>query len=154
MTFLLDILELVDSLRYYELKAVRKIRYQDAWEEFVDTYNCPDFNFNRIIQTTLKVDEKLKVCAMNTVFDGDRIKKVDILFVYNMGIIDRANKSESRFYSYIPVTFDLEKKFLVVKVWNKDDTIDGDSPKEQLDFIFPTITIEKTIACSHSFQSI
>ena len=52
-----------------------------------------------------------------------------------MEVFNKTNNSYGSFYSYIPVTFDLEKKVLILKIWNKDDAGIGDSPKEQLDFV-------------------
>lgn len=120
-------------MRVYELKAVRKIKHEEDWQDFLSAYDCPGMNFNRIIQTKLQDGKKIKVCGMHTEYDADKIKRVDILFVYNMEIFFKTNNSYGTFYSYIPVTFDLEKKVMILKVWNKDDSMPGDSPKEQLD---------------------
>ena len=122
-------------IRCYELKAVRKIKRVEDWNGFIDYFNCPSLNFNRILQTTVGPDEGIKVCSMDTIIENGVIKRTSILFVYNMTVFSRKDGSRGTFYSYIPVTFDLESKELILKIWNKDDAMEGDSPKEQLDFV-------------------
>lgn len=122
-------------MRVYEIKAIRKIKHDEDWKDFLEKYDCPEMNFNRIIQTKLQSNEKLKVCGMQTEYEEDKIKTVHILFVYNMEMYFKSNNSYGNFNSYIPVTIDLKKKLLIMKIWNKDDANTGDLPREQLDYV-------------------
>lgn len=126
-------------LRYYELVAVRKIKRVEDWQGFLDDYNCPSLNFNNIISTVVHSGETLKVCAMKTEEVQGIINTVDILFVYRTEVYHKANNSRGTFYSYIPVSFDLKMKTMDIKIWNKDDIVDGDLPKYQLDYVVENI---------------
>ena len=113
-------------IRVYKLKATRKIKYENDWSRFLEEFNCSGLNFNNIIQTTISDEgennggEKLKVCGIKTNFENDEIKYLDILFLYSMKIKDKLTNSLEKFYSYIPVTLDLNKKLMIIKVWNKE----------------------------------
>ena len=123
-------------IRVYKLKAIRKIKDEGDWCKFLKAFNCPGLDFNNIIQTTtFKEGEKLKVCGIKTCFECGKIKCLDILFLYSMKIKDKSTNSLEEFYSYIPVTFDLNKKLLIIKVWNKEQANDGDTPHEQLCYV-------------------
>lgn len=71
-------------VRIYGLKNVRKIKREEDWETFLDEYNCPSLNFNKIITTALVGDDKIRVCAVSTEMEELVIKKIQIIFVYNM----------------------------------------------------------------------
>ena len=128
-------------IRVYKLKATRKIKYENAWSRFLEEFNCSGLNFNNIIQTTISDEgennggEKLKVCGIKTNFENDEIKYLDILFLYSMKIKDKLTNSLEKFYSYIPVTLDLNKKLMIIKVWNKEQADTGDTPYEQLNYV-------------------
>ena len=122
-------------VRIYGLKNVRKIKREEDWETFLDEYNCPSLNFNKIITTALVGDDKIRVCAVSTEMEELVIKKIQIIFVYNMFIKNRENESISNCYSYIPVIFDLEEKLVTVKVQNREEGIEDNSPSDQLETI-------------------
>lgn len=132
-------------IRVYKLKATRKIKCESDWSEFLKAFNCQGLNFNNIIQTTISDEgennggEKLKVCGIKTNFEDGKIKYLDILFLYSMKIKDKSNNSLEKFYSYIPVTLDLNKKLMIIKVWNKEQADTGDTPYEQLDYVVDRI---------------
>lgn len=139
-------------LRFYELKNVRKIKKEVDWKDFLEAYDCPSMNFNRVIETNLTDKDKVKVAAMNDDVVNGNIQKVNILFVYNLEIFNHQTNSILYSYSYLPVTFDLVKKTICIKVWNKDDTSADERPDDQikkiynileykLDFQTKTITI-------------
>lgn len=123
-------------IRIYSLKSVRKIKRLEDWNDFNEKYNCPSMNFNQIVQTTMASDEKIKVCAMKTEVENDVIKRISILFAFNMDIRYRENGSVGKCISYIPVTMDLVEKVLTIKVWNKDDALEGSTPTDQLNNIY------------------
>ena len=56
-------------IRFYELKNVRKIKRESDWKDFIERYDCPGLNFNRILETTLGNNDKLKVAAMDSCFE-------------------------------------------------------------------------------------
>ena len=62
--------------------------------------------------------------------------KFDILFVYNMETKNKEIGAPLYCYSYVPTTFDLIAKTITIKVWNKDDALEGNTPIEQIDNIF------------------
>ncbi len=123
-------------MRHYELKNIRKIKRENDWQNFLSQYNCTSLNFNNILQTHPDNTDKIKVCAISTKISNETIQKVDILFVYNMKIRNHETEGETYFYSYLPVTFDLIDKSLTIKVWNKEDSLDNDSPSEQLYYVY------------------
>lgn len=120
-------------VRCYELQAIRKIKREIDWVNFLHEYNCPSMNFNRIVQTVLNYEDNVKVCAMNTDINDGVIQKISILFVFNMCI--RGEVGEKKCYSFIPVTINLVDKILTMKVRNKEEAIEGSTPNEQLDDI-------------------
>ena len=122
-------------IRCYELKGVRKIKHEEDWINFLNEYACPNLNFNRIVQTVLKNEEIVKVCAMKTDINNGGIQKVDILFVFNMGIRSKERGTNGKCYSFIPVTLNLVAKTLTLKVWNREEAVEGSTPNEQLDDI-------------------
>lgn len=128
-------------IRVYKLKTTRKIKCESDWSKFLKAFNCPGLNFNNIIQTTTSDEgennggEKLKVCGIKTNFEDGKIKYLDILFLYSIKIKDKSTNSLEKFYSYIPVTLDLNKKLMIIKVWNKEQADTGDTPYEQLDYV-------------------
>ncbi len=123
-------------IRLYELKNIRKIKREEYWNDFLAAYDCPSMNFNRILQTNLSDDEKVKIAAMRTNIVGEVVQKVDILFVYNMETKSRETGAPLLFYSYLPVAIDLNAKTITIKVWNKDDALEENTPIEQIDNIF------------------
>ena len=106
-------------VRCYELQAIRKIKREIDWVNFLHEYNCPSMNFNRIVQTVLNYEDNVKVCAMNTDINDGVIQKISILFVFNMCI--RGEVGEKKCYSFIPVTINLVDKILTMKVRNKEE---------------------------------
>lgn len=141
-------------IRVYKLKAIRKIKDEGDWDKFLKAFNCPGLDFNNIIQTTtFKEGEKLKVCGIKTCFECGKIKCLDILFLYSMKIKDKLTNSLEEFYSYIPVTFDLNKKLLIIKVWNKEQANDGDTPYEQLGYVVNKIMDEVDCEISTKIKS-
>lgn len=129
-------------IRLYELKNIRKIKREEDWNDLLTTYDCPSMNFNRILHTNLSVDEKVKIAAMSTDVIGEVIQKVDILFVYNMEIKNRETGAPMHSYSYLPTTFDLNAKTITIKVWNKDDAMEENTPIQQLDDIFHRLELK------------
>lgn len=123
-------------IRSYELKYIRKIKRENDWNEFLMIYDCPNMNFNRILETTLFNDEKVKIAAMHSIIVGEVIQRVDILFVYNMEIKNRETDTTKHSYSYLPTTLDLNEKTIRIKVWNREDALDGNTPIEQIENIF------------------
>lgn len=123
-------------IRLYELRNIRKIKREEDWNDFLVEYDCPSMNFNRILQTNLLDDETVKIAAMRTNIVGEVVQKVDILFVYNMETKSRETGDPLHFYSYLPVAIDLNAKTITIKVWNKDDALEENTPIEQIDNIF------------------
>ena len=126
-------------IRFYELKNVRKIKRESDWKDFIERYDCPGLNFNRILETTLGNNDKLKVAAMSTVILSGVIKSVEILIVYNMKIKNKEEEQEAHVYSYLPVAFDLVNKTMTIKVWNREEGDEHNTPTEQLDYVYEKI---------------
>jgi len=122
-------------VRIYGLKNIRKIKREEDWKKFLEKYDCQSLNFNNILHTTLMGNEKVRVCAISTKIENQVIKRVQIIFVYNMTIKNKTNETISNCYTYIPVILDLEERIITLKVWNKEDGIEGSTPLDQLDII-------------------
>ena len=98
-------------IRIYQLKGTRKIKKEKDWEDFLKNYSCPSMNFNRIVETTLCEDDKIKVAAVKSNISEKTVNKVDILFVYKM--YTRSSEGTQKFiYSYLPVSVDVKNKIL------------------------------------------
>ncbi len=92
-------------------------------------------NFNRIVETTLCKDDKIKVAAVKSNISEKIVNKVDILFVYKM--YTRSSEETQKFiYSYLPVSVDVKNKILSIKVWNREEGEENNTPIDQIDDIF------------------
>ncbi|MDC7279582.1 hypothetical protein NXH64_08720 [Butyrivibrio fibrisolvens] len=120
-------------MRVYKITQTRHLREADDWQNLLDQFNCPSLNFNSIISTPIVNGETLKIVAIRSNASQDRIHKVEIMFLYRMRIVKNGTNSMSTFYSYIPVVIDLDKKILIMKIWNKEEAYEGDRPNEQLE---------------------
>lgn len=123
-------------IRHYELKNVRKIKREEDWRQFLEEFECPGMNFNKILETNLSEGKKLKVSAMSTHIYNGNIQTADILFLYNMKIRDRKTEGERNCYSYLPVTFDFQNKSLTIKVWNREEGMEENTPLDQIFFVY------------------
>ena len=122
-------------IRIYQLKGTRKIKKEKDWEDFLKNYSCPSMNFNRIVETTLCEDDKIKVAAVKSNISEKTVNKVDILFVYKM--YTRSSEGTQKFiYSYLPVSVDVKNKILSIKVWNREEGEENNTPIDQIDDIF------------------
>lgn len=122
-------------IRIYQLKGTRKIKKEKDWEDFLKKYSCPSMNFNRIVETTLCKDDKIKVAAVKSNISEKIVNKVDILFVYKM--YTRSSEETQKFiYSYLPVSVDVKNKLLSIKVWNREEGEENNTPIDQIDDIF------------------
>lgn len=127
-------------IRFYELKNVRKIKRENDWKSFLQKYDCPGMNFNRILETTFSDNGRLKVAAMNTTISSGVIQKSEILFVYRMKIRSKETEQEIYVYSYLPVSFDLLSKTLTIKVWNREEGEEYNTPTDQLNYVYEKIS--------------
>lgn len=123
-------------IRFYELRNIRKIKREDDWQQFLQEFQCSGMNFNRILETSLSDDRKLKVSAMSTSVLNGSIQTVDILFLFNMKIRDRKTEGEANCYSYLPVTFDFCNKALTIKVWNREEGLEDNTPLDQILYVY------------------
>lgn len=121
-------------IRIYGLKNVRKIKHEEDWQIFLQQYNCPSLNFNKIITTVLD-NNKIKVCAISSDMQDGVLTKLQVIFVYNMFIKSKRNETISNCYSYIPVVFNLKEKIITVKVWNREEGIEDNTPIDQIEAI-------------------
>lgn len=122
-------------IRIYQLKGTRKIKKEKDWEDFLKKYSCTSMNFNRIVETTLCKDDKIKVAAVKSNISEKIVNKVDILFVYKM--YTRSSEETQKFiYSYLPVSVDVKNKILSIKVWNREEGEENNTPIDQIDDIF------------------
>lgn len=129
-------------IRIYELKSVRKINSKNSWNNFLTNYKCDSMNYNRIIHTNLKSDEKIKVAAIKSIIKEEKIRQVEIIFALNMKM-KRPDESGTEFsVSYIPVCVDLVRKTLTIKVWNREGGDDKDTPNMQLDRVYSILESE------------
>lgn len=120
-------------MRVYRITNTRHMRREEDWQRLIEAFDCPSFCFNDIITTTVTTDEKMKIAAIRSHEEEGRIKKVEIMFLYRMNIKKREEDTISTTYSYIPVEIDLDKKIVLLKVWNKEEALEGDKPAEQFE---------------------
>lgn len=123
-------------IRIYELKAARKIRKIDAWDNLLKIYGRSNLDFNRIVTTNMVGEEKLRVAAIKSEEDNGILKRVEILFVFNMIKGLRKKQEFENVYSYIPVVFDFKKRTLMLRVWNREQGIEANTPNDQLGYVF------------------
>lgn len=123
-------------IRIYELKTERKIRKARAWDELLRIYSGVNLDFNRIVTTNMVGEEKLRVAAIKSQEENGILDRVEILFVYNMLKGVRKTSNFEYVYSYIPVVFDFKKRKLILRIWNREQGVEGDSPIEQLEYVF------------------
>ncbi len=126
-------------MRVYKIANTRHLREESDWQQLLDRYNCPSLNYNEIITTSILYGEDLKVAAIRSWGVEDRLNKIEIIFLYRMEIFKRETGNTSTVYSYIPVVIDLEKKIILIKVWNKEEAKDGDKPSEQMDKVISSL---------------
>jgi hypothetical protein len=126
-------------MRCYELKSIRKIKRETDWSEFLKLFECDNLNFNKILQTNLTTDQKLKIAAVRCTKRNDLIENINILFVYYMQILN-TNGTITYSYSYLPVSINLLNKTLIIKVWNKELAVEGDTPVDQLDKVYDALS--------------
>lgn len=123
-------------VRIYELKTARKLVKAEAWDKLLKTYGGVTLNFNRIITTNMIGEEKLRIAAIKSEEENGVLKRVEILFVFNMIKGKRGVSVLESVYSYIPVVFDFKKRTLMLRVWNREQGVEENTPGDQLECVF------------------
>lgn len=123
-------------VRVYELRSARKIRNAEAWEKLLKHFKVESLDYNSIDTTTMREGENLKIAAVKSESDNGILMRVEILFVFNMLKGMRRTNIVDYVHSYVPVIFDFKKKTVMLKVWNREQGLEGNTPVDQLDIVF------------------
>lgn len=121
-------------IRVFNLEKCRNLIYYEDWYGTLNKkYRIPSLEFNKILSTTVSIDDPKKIVAIHTKYNEKKeIKKISILFMCYIAIKEKGNSC-----CYIPVDFDLENKLIIIKSWRRKGILDNDNykPKKIMDDI-------------------